>query len=59
MTSATLSALLKSYRARHGLTQEALGLRWGVSTYTVRGWEAGRSTTHQAVLVALLVEVMG
>lgn len=38
---------LKTYRLRQGLTQEALGQKWGCSRYTILRAESGRGLTWE------------
>ena len=45
-------AKLRSIRLRAGLTQQALGDRFGYCANTIRGWEHGRGSPNKLTLAA-------
>ncbi len=51
----SLPALIKSYRARHGLTQAQCADRWGVPVRTLQNWEARLPASAMARAISALL----
>ena len=43
------SSIIKTYRKKHGLTQQELAEQVGIKFVTLRAWEQGRATPHYCI----------
>lgn len=53
-----IPALIKAYRAMHGLSQDGLARHWDMPASTIRGWEQGKRPAQPGMLAMLLREAM-